>query len=72
MSIARRPPTTSAGTVHTVETWTCTRCGETGPDRDDRPLPGCPAHPSGRQYAPHEIVYAPEAHHAAVVAGRGR
>jgi hypothetical protein len=51
------------------ETWTCMRCGAHGDDRDDVPVPDCTAGPYEPRRQPHgEIVYAPGAHHAAVIA----
>jgi hypothetical protein len=61
-NISRRPPTTSAGTTWTIETWSCELCGEAGPDRDDRPLSDCPETASGA----HRVTWAPESHAAAV------
>jgi hypothetical protein len=68
--IARRGPTNSLGQPYVVgQTATCAACGWSGPDRDDRPLPGCPK--IGRPGAdPHDLVFSPPAHHAAIVARR--
>jgi hypothetical protein len=53
------------------ETWTCGRCGATGDDRDDLPMPGCTAGPHNPDRQPHlEITYTPEAHYVAIVARR--
>lgn len=71
MSVARRRPTTSIGTSWTGQTWRCARCGEGGPDRDDVPHSACSAHPSGRACAPHDLVFSPAAHDAAVRERRG-
>jgi hypothetical protein len=68
-SIAKRPPTNSAGRPWTGETWSCSRCGETGPDRDDVPHSGCPKHPTARvSWAPHDLAFHPEAHAERVAA----
>lgn len=44
------------------ETWACSRCGETGPDRDDHSLSDCPADRRGR----HLLTYSPPEHDARV------
>ena len=58
--IAKRPPTNSLGEPWVEgQTWTCTGCGATGPDRDDVPMPA-----SCECFAP--VLYAPPEHEAAI------
>jgi hypothetical protein len=65
--VARSGPLNSLGLPWQPEqTWLCERCGESGPDRDDRPMSGCPKHPSARPSAPHLITFLPAEHHAAI------
>lgn len=75
---ARHAPMNSMGQPWTIETWSCTRCGATGPDRDDvrsgspggLPFPGCSkGHASGHGHC--DLVYTPALHDAAIRARRG-
>lgn len=54
-------PRNSLGRPWNGETWSCTRCGETGPDRDDLPRSA---------HAPHTLAFHPAEHHAAIIARR--
>lgn len=57
-----REPISSFGTPWDGETWSCSQCGETGPDRDDHRIGSCPARPRGM----HDITYSPPEHEARV------
>lgn len=62
---ARHVPGNSLGRPWKGETWTCRRCGATGPDRDDVAFDAyCRLHPAGARAGGHELRYAPEAHAA--------
>jgi hypothetical protein len=61
-------PTNSLGKPWAGETWSCDRCGDTGPDRDDVAHGGCKAHPSRVSWAPHVLRFHPQEHHDTLVA----
>lgn len=42
------------------QTWSCSRCGRSGPDRDDVALPEC------RQRSYHDLTFHPPAHASAI------
>ena len=61
-------PRNSLGAPFTGETWTCLRCGATGPDRDgDRTsLARCPRDTDFGGRGPCELSFSPPAHELAV------
>ena len=67
----RSGPTNSAGErFREGQTWSCARCGGSGPDRDDRVLAPCwPREGSAPHMAWHDMRFLP-AEHAAKIAPR--
>lgn len=52
------------------QTWTCARCGGSGPDRDDVVLAECGAGAARRTY--HDLAFHPPEHAAALAARHER
>ncbi len=49
----RTPRNSRGGPYAKGDIWACSRCRHWGPDRDDTPLAGCPAHPIPGANRPH-------------------
>lgn len=55
---ATTPPLNSHGEPYQPgQVWTCSACGESGPDNDCVRLTGCKAHPSRLSWAPHSMTF---------------
>ena len=67
---ARSGPTNSAGEPWAEgQSWTCARCGGSGPDRDDRVLSAClPREGAAPHMAWHELAFVPPSHAAKIAA----